>query len=298
MEKILEVLKKFIPQEHLPAITESIKEMLAEAKAEIEEKADEKLKEAYEEIAAEITKAEEIAYQGYAEAAQMIYDRDVKLETQQVEFDKKMLEEYEDAYQKILAERAEKTALQSELHEEYDKRYNELKSFVVAKVDEFLHIKGKEIYEQAKRDVLDDPRMAEHKIVLDKIVDLTSGYLADEETNFATSSKLEEANKKIDELTSKVKLVEQRNIKLSLDNNKLNEEVKAKSKVLTEGRKERAEKAEKVTGRGASTVAETIVVESTQKPVVKDTKTNETPKLNLGFDLLSLNVLAGTADMK
>jgi len=52
------------------------------------------------------------------------------------------------------------------MYEEYDNKLNQMKSYIVDKVDEFLQLKGSEIYEQARRDVLSDPRLAEHKVNL------------------------------------------------------------------------------------------------------------------------------------
>ena len=72
-----------------------------------------------------------------------------------------------------------------------------MKEYIVDKVDAFLQYKGGELYEQARRDVLNDPAMAEHKVALDRIVDTVSEYISDEEYTLATSSKLEEAKKSI-----------------------------------------------------------------------------------------------------
>jgi hypothetical protein len=56
-----------------------------------------------------------------------------------------------------------------------------------------------------KRDILNDPRMAEHKVALDKIVEVTSQYLSDEDFNGATSSKLEEALKSVEEMKGQLR---------------------------------------------------------------------------------------------
>jgi len=131
---------------------------------------------------------------------------------------KAALEEgYEEAYQLLKAEQNKNQQLEVEMYEEYDKKLSEMKEYIVDKVDQFLQFKGQEIYEQAKRDVLSDPRMAEHKVTLDKIVDLTSNYLSDEDFAGVTSSKLEETNKALEEMKGQLRIMEARNIRLSTE---------------------------------------------------------------------------------
>ena len=151
------------------------------------------------------------------------------------------------------------------MYEEYDKKLSEMKEYIVDKVDQFLQFKGSEIYEQAKRDVLNDPRMAEHKVTLDKIVDLASNYLSDDDLSAVSSTKLEETKKSIEEMKGQLRIMEARNIRLSTENTKLNEAVRQSKDLVTESRKEigrvkktetvneqkeRTGKATNVTGRG------------------------------------------------
>jgi regulator of replication initiation timing len=136
-------------------------------------------------------------------------------------------------------------------------------------------VKGQEIYEQARKDIVTDPRLAEHKVVLDKIVDLTSNYLSDDEVNNVSSAKVEEAIKQADELKGQLRIMEARNIRLSTENTKLNENVRyaknliteqtravesrKKSEVITE-QNARVEKAQNVTGRGNKVVDQEVVI--------------------------------------
>ena len=175
----------------------------------------------------------------------------------------------------LKSERAKNNSLEVELYEEYDKKLHEMKEYIVDKVDQFLQVKGQEIYEQARKDIVTDPRLAEHKVVLDKIVDLTSNYLSDDEVNNVSSAKVEEAVKQADELKGQLRIMEARNIRLSTENTKLNENVRyaknliteqtravesrKKSEVITE-QNARVEKAQNVTGRGNKVVDQEVVI--------------------------------------
>jgi hypothetical protein len=175
----------------------------------------------------------------------------------------------------LKSERAKNNSLEVELYEEYDKKLHEMKEYIVDKVDQFLQVKGQEIYEQARKDIVTDPRLAEHKVVLDKIVDLTSNYLSDDEVNNVSSAKVEEAIKQADELKGQLRIMEARNIRLSTENTKLNENVRyaknliteqtravesrKKSEVITE-QNARVEKAQNVTGRGNKVVDQEVVI--------------------------------------
>jgi hypothetical protein len=210
--------------------------MLAEARQQMEKEYNKNLEEAYQSLSAELSDTEKTAYQGYNEAYSIINDLQARLEDQRGEFEKTLEEGYEEAYQMLLAERSSKNSVESDLYEEYDKKLADMKEYIVDKVDEFLQIKGTEIYENAKRDLLSDPRMVEHKVALDKIVNIASDYLTEDEAFFATSSKLDDAKKSVDELRGQLRIMEARNIRLSTENTKLNENVKRASNMINESR--------------------------------------------------------------
>jgi hypothetical protein len=134
----------------------------------------------------------------------------------------------------LVNEKNSKATVETNLYEEYDSKLAEMKNYIVEKVDQFLQHKGSEIYEQAKRDLINDPRLLEHKVALDKIVNIASDYLSDEERTFGTSKKLEEASKAIQELKGQLRIMEARNIRLSTDNTRLHESKKAA--MMTESR--------------------------------------------------------------
>lgn len=247
--------------------------MLEQAKSTLEKEYNEKLEEAYSELSNELAESEKTAEKGYEEAYAIIADLRNRLEVQGEEYKSQLEEGYEEAYQLLKTEREKNGQLEVEMYEEYDKKLQEMKEYIVDKVDQFLQFKGQEIYEQARRDVLNDPRMAEHKVALDKIVEVASNYLSDDDFNVVTSSKLDAVAKQAEELKGQLKIMEARNIRLSTENTKLNEGLRQAKDLLTENtktgtsekkekviaeQKERVEKVKNATGRGQ--VAEDNVV--------------------------------------
>jgi len=271
----MEAIKKLLPESDVKEVSSAINEMLESAKIGLEKEYNEKLEEAYTELSGEMKKAEKIAEKGYEEAYAIIADLRNRLDIQGDEYKAALEEGYEEAYQMLKSERSKNSSLEVELYEEYDKKLNEMKEYIVDKVDQFLQVKGQEIYEQARKDIVSDPRLAEHKVVLDKIVDLTSNYLSDDEVNNVSSAKVEEATKQIEELKGQLRIMEARNIRLSTENTKLNEsfrhakdliteqkkavESNRKSEVITE-QNERVAKAQNVTGRGNKVVEQEVVI--------------------------------------
>ncbi len=302
MDKILEALKKLLPAEQLNEVASAVDEMLNEAKSELETEFNQKLEEAYTELSAELSNAEKVAEQGYQEAYAIITDLRNRLELQKEEFEQTLENGYEEAYQMILSERSKNDSLSVDIYDEYDNKLGEMKEYIVDKVDQFLQFKGNEIYEQAKRDVLSNPRIAERTVALDKIVEIASGYLSDDNYALATSSKLEDAHRKLEEMGAQIKMMEARNIRLSHDNTKLNEAVRHHQELMTEGRqvekKERTQKAKQVSGRGHRQVEETVVLSEHKNEKVNSDKVHEEDTVNLfesmGLDRETVNLLAGT----
>lgn len=284
MEKLLEALKSLLPKNQVEEVSEAIKGYLNDAKAELEKEYDEKLKEAYSQLTEEKEADEEIAEQGYHQAYAIIQDLRNRLELQKEEYEAALEEGYEEAYKQIKEEQGKNNHIEVELLEEYERKLNEMRDYVVDKVDQFLQFKGKEIYEQARRDVVNDPRMVEHKVTLDKIVELASDYISDDDYAFATSSKLNESQKQIEDLRGQLRSLEARNIRLSSQNTKLQESVREakallteQSQILTESeKKERVAKAGQVSGRGKRVADSELIAEFKNNAVSeKDDVLNE-----------------------
>jgi hypothetical protein len=210
----------------------------------------------------------------------------------------------------ILEERGKNSNLENTMYEEYDSKLNDIKEYIVEKVDQFLQLKGSEIYEQAYRDALNDPRMAEHKVVLDKIVELTSDYLSEEELQFATSHKLEEATQQNEKLHSQIKMLEGRNIRISAESTKMQQQLQEAVGLLKEynganqqaqklnEQKERVRKTANVTGRGQlndNKTSEKLIAEfnNGETEVPKEEDTGDTLMESLGLDLDFAKKVAG-----
>jgi regulator of replication initiation timing len=275
MNKIKEALEKLLPADQIQEVSSAIEEMLKDAKSELETEFNSKLEEAYAEVSNELKSAENTAEEGYTEAYAIISELRNRLEVQGEEYEASLEEGYEEAYQMLKEERSKNNNLEVSLYEEYDKKLGEMKEYIVDKVDQFLQFKGAEIYEQAKKDVLADPRTVEHRNAFDKIVDITSEYLSDDDYASVSSAKVDEAKKQIDDLKGQIKLLEARSIRLSTENTKLtetvryahaaiNEQVQAgekKAKTVNE-MKERTEKSKNVMGRGQVVAGEAIIAEN------------------------------------
>lgn len=271
----MEAIKKLLPESDVKEVSSAINEMLNQAKLDLEKEYNEKLEEAYTELSGELSNSEKTAEQGYEEAYAIIADLRNRLDIQGEEYKNALEEGYEEAYQMLKTERSKNGNIEVELYEEYDKKLQEMKEYIVDKVDQFLQAKGQEIYEQARKDVVSDPRIAEHKVALDKIVDIASNYLSDDESQNFSSAKVEEFQKQLEESRGQLRIMEARNIRLSTENTKLNENVRYAKNLITEQKqatssqkrseviteqKERFEKAKNVTGRGQKVVDQEVVI--------------------------------------
>ena len=300
MEKIVEALTKLLPEDAVAEVTEAVKSELEGAKQSYEQEFNSKLEEAYAELSEELKTAEETAYQGYKEAYAIIEDLRSRLETQQKEFESSMEEGYEEAYQMLQAEKSKNDNLEVEMYEQFNTKLQEMKEYMVDKVDAFLQYKNQEIYETVKNSVENDPRVAEHKVALDKVVECVADYLGEEKVATVNNDKIEEISRKLEEVKSQVQILEARKIRLSAENTKLTEAVRETQKVITESvkeeKKERVEKAKNVQGRGRAVNDSEVVAEwSDNKSEEKKTSVDTTLVESLDPDLLrQMQVLAGT----
>lgn len=253
-EQVLKALAGLIPEDAQKAVEEAVSNFLAETVAELEKEYTEKLEEAYKTVESEKATVEQTTEAGYAQAWEIITDLRERLEIQKEEFEQALEEGYEEAYQMLQEERSKNDTLEVSLYEEYDKRMNDVKAYMVDKVDQFLALQGEKYYEMAKRDVLNDPAVTEHKLAFDKILEVAQNYLSDEDFAYATSSRIEGLQKQLDETKNELKIIQAKNMRLSTDNARLTEAVQHTKNVLTEAknyeRNARLEKAKKAEGRG------------------------------------------------
>jgi hypothetical protein len=299
MEKIVEALTKLISEDVVTEVTEAVKTELESAKQAYETEYNSKLEEAYAELSEELKGAEETAIKGYKEAYAIIQDLRTRLETQQKEFEASMEEGYEEAYQMLQAEKKKNENIEVEMYETFDKKLQEMKEYMVDKVDQFLQYKGSEIYESARKELENDPATSEHKLALEKIVECVADYIGDEGKTVTENRRSEELAHKVEEIKAQVKILEARNIRLSAENTKLNEAVRETQKVITESakaeKKERTERAKNVQGRGRAVSETEVVAEWTGDKSVKKNNADNTLVEGIDPDLLrQMQVLAGT----
>jgi len=305
-DKITEALSKLLPEDQLKEVSSAIAEMLEETKADLETEFNKNLEEAYSELSEQLVESEKVAEEGYHQAWDFITDLRNRIEVMRAEYDSAIEEGYEEAYQAILAEKGKNENIETDLYEEYEKRFNESKGYVVDKLDLFLRNKGKEIYEMARRDIMNDPSMVEHKVVLENIVQQVSNYISDEDRVLATSSRLGETKKGLEEAQGRIRMLEAKNIRLSTENNKLNETVKQAAELIQEStqnavadnKKVRVEKAKNASGRGEVATENTkVVAEYAAEPKKTGDSDNGDDTLVESMDpaqLHAMQVLAGT----
>jgi hypothetical protein len=310
MDKILEALSKALPDEQFKEVSAAIKGYLTDAKtelkAELEAEAQSELDKAYEKFSGEVKEGEKVAEQGYKEAYAIIEDLRNRLETQRAEMQATLDEGYEEAYQMILAEKGEKEKLETTLYEQYESNLGKMRDYMVDKLDQFLKLKGKEIYEQARRDIMSDPRTAEKQVVLDKIIENVSDYISDEQYTAASSTKLAEAQKAVQEANGRVKLLEARATRLSAENTKLNESVRHNEQVIREAaendKNRRADKAKNVTGKGNSSFdpkREKVIAEFNNNAAEVETEESDTTAtVAEAFDPAALAVMRVLSGVK
>jgi len=297
MDKVLEALSKLLPENQVKEVADALNEILDESKQEMEKEFETKLEDAYLKHTEELKSSEKTATEGYQQAYSIIQDLRNRLEVQKEEFEQQVEKEYGEAYKQIQEEQGKNQNIEVEMYEEYEKKLEEMRDYIVEKVDQFLKLKGNEIYEQAKRDVVNDPRMVEHKVALERILEVAQNYISDEDYALATSSRLNEASEEIDKLKGQVKTLEAKGIRLVSQKEKLEEQVRQTQGLLTEqtkqvekeDKKERTEKAAQASGRGKKVTEEVIAEYSNNEPAKKEEDEDVLSEYH------ELNVLAGLA---
>ena len=303
MDKLIEALKKLLKPEEVNEVAKAVHEMMADSEANIRAEYTAKLDEAYQKFQSDLKKSEETGVSGYEQAWGVIADLQKRIEEQAEEYQSLMDEGFEEAFQELQAEKAKNENIEVELYEEFDSKLKVMKDFMVEKVDQFLAFQEAEIYEQAKRDVMADPTLLEHKVALDKIVGIVADSLSEEDISLAASKKLEEAYRYIEDIKGQMRVIESRNVRLSMQNQQLAEANRRTESKLTESvnesvrmeRKERASKKENVRGRGSRVIEEgEQVISEYVNPAVTSRKQDQT--ITEGSDPLNdLLVLSGLA---
>lgn len=263
---ITEALKKLLPEEHINEVSTAIEEMMAESEAVLKAEYDKRLTEAYEELAEQVEEAEKTAYAGYQQAYEVIADLMNRLEVQREQLENEKEQGFEEAFQKLKEEQAKNNNIEVELYEEFNNKLAQMKDFMVEKLDVFLGEQESEMYDEAKRDILSDPRILEQRVAVEKMAEVLSDYMSGNDYNAVSSKKIEEAARQIEDLKGQLRVVESRNVKLSMTNNKLNEQVQEAASLVTEAqkheRKNRAASRQNASGRGQRVASDQLIIES------------------------------------
>jgi len=296
MDKITKALENILPSEHINEVAKAVEEMMAENVAALEAEFQTKLDEAYEQIAEERKADEQIAESGYQQAYEVITSLMARLDEQREEFETALEEGFEEAYSELQKEKSRNQNLEVEIYEEADKKLQEMKEMIVDKVDQFLGIQESELYESAKRDVLNDPSIMEQRVAIEKMAALLSDYMGVDSIGSVSSSKIEEMNKTIEDLKGQMRIVEAKNVRLATQNSKLNEQVREANEVITEATKaertNRTNKKENASGRGHRVVNEEVIKEHSSETT--NEKSAQESDLKEGHDpLADLLVLSG-----
>lgn len=257
-DRVLEALSGLVPEESRDKVAALVTSLLDEAvdglRAQCETEYNAKLDEGYKIIAEEREKDWETAEAGYKQAYDIIADLRARLSRQEEEFEQTLEEEYEKAYQMILAERKKNEDLEATLYEEFDKKTASIKNYIVDKADEFLGKMGEEYYEMAMREVLNDPCLAEHRIAFEKVLDVAKDYISDEDIMLGTNSKMSELEQQVESLEVSKRQLEAKNMRILTENNKLHEYLKETKQLMESNllieQNERLEHASNVQGRG------------------------------------------------
>lgn len=297
MDKITKALKSILPAEHVNEVAKAVEEMMAENVAALEAEFQTKLDEAYEQLAEERKTDEAIAESGYQQAYEMITSLMSRLDEQREEFEAALEEGFEEAYNELQKEKGRNQNLEVEIYEEADSKLQEMKNLMVDKLDQFLALQESEIYESAKREVLNDPRVLEQRVAIEKVAELLSDYMDVDSVGTVSSSKIEEMSKQIEALRGQMRIIEAKNVRLATQNNKLSEQVREANDVITEATKvertNRLNKKEIASGRGQRVVNEQIISEYAAPT---NEKSDREADLREGHDpLTDLLVLSGLA---
>ena len=265
MDKILEALKAILPESEVDGVVSALQETLTRHEAELEAEYQEKLDEAYEEMQQERAADQRIANEGYEEAHGIIKALTRQVEDVRAAGDEALKEGFEEAYQELQKVIEEKKAIEAEVYEDADRRLKQMQEHTVTHVTEFLAQKERELYEDARREVLSDPQLVEARVAIERIAE-TVGPLTGGGFGGPTTRQIEEARREADSLRTQLRITEAKNLRITSQNERLNEQVRAKDQAITESaraeRTERKNRSGKGVGRGKTTLGESVVIET------------------------------------
>ena len=289
-DKVLEALASLVPEDKREKAATLVASLLDEAVADLKEQLtveyNEKLEEGYHTITEEREKDWQTAEDGYKQAYDIITDLRARLGRQEEEFQQTLEEEYESAYQMILTERQKNDNISATLYEEFDKRLQDMKEYMVDQLDVFLGEQGEEYYEMARREVLNDPCLLDHRLAFERVLDVTKDYLSDEDIMLNTNARVDELERKVESVQVAKRQLESKNMRLMTENTKMQDYLKETKELIEKNilneQNARLESARNVEGRGQTVVEperNVFLGEAVDGTVTDDTKTvDDEPK--------------------
>lgn len=249
--KVKMALAAMVAPEDAAKVEEAVDEFLDSVTEELEAEYQEKLNEAFEQVAKEKDEESKKAIEGYNEAYEIIADLQTRLEVQKEEAENFQTEQYEVAYQKILAEQAKNQELETQLYEKYQEELKEVKEYLVEEINKFLSDREVELEETIRHQVMNDPYLAETRLKWEKVVKMAEDDMETGNYSHVVSTKIDEMNKMLDEKTQKVQILEARCHKMAQEKERLVEQVRSSQNVITESTtKEKEVKRKNIEGKG------------------------------------------------
>lgn len=302
MNKIEEALKKLLPAEQVQEVLQAIQEQIDEGNSQLDAKYQANLNQAFEEAQKDIDETATTAYRGFEQAWAMIEDLQLRLEKMNEEWESAQDENHEEAWELLQAEMAKNNGIEEKVYQEANEKIRQVQEMFIEKIDEFMQVERQEIFEDAIRHIMSDPRRVEERVALEEIAQTAAKYLSHSDNFEAVSSKkLEETYKALEDLRANMRVLEQRNVRLSTQNTRLNDKVALQEAALNEStkveRKERANGAKNVSGRGQRVLGKEQVIAEYRAPQTSQQTDDET--LVEGIEVLDDTLyLAGIEEPK
>lgn len=158
-----------------------------------------------------------------------------QIQTMRDEFEVQMDEGYQEAYEMLCEERQIRELLEVQLYEEYDKRLKDMKTVVVDKVHQFLAHKWEEFAQAGMDELAHKLDIWRKAITPAEIVEaaLEQGVFPQPPVDVPGDEWKNICNL-VEHLKTQIKLLEARNIRLQVENAKLNEAVREMGEVMAE----------------------------------------------------------------
>jgi hypothetical protein len=157
---------------------------------------------------------------------------------------------------------------------------------MVEQIDVFLAEQGEEYYEMARREVLNDPCLLDHRMAFERVLDVAKDYLSDEDIMLNTNTHVDELERRVESVQVAKRQLESKNMRLMTENTKMQEYLKETKELIEKNilneQHARVESARNVEGRGQTATEperEVLLGETVESTVTNGTYTvDDEPK--------------------